>query len=173
MVIEGQNGRGSIRSALVTKSPDQNSPQEKGKRMFAALEQLRANTQEEHVVIDTCQADGCATSTREGKPYCSQHIEHCDYIKKVLAEIARRREESTILDSGRWVAQNGHLVKEALLYLANGSYTAARLGRVLDISECAAATLVRMMSRNGLAVISISDTGTLTATRRTEEDWLL
>lgn len=130
------------------------------------LEELRRAFRNDVHPTDRCHKPGCNASTREGKPFCSDHIENCDYIKKVLAEIDRRDNESRVLDSGRWVAQNGHLVREALLLLDGGTFTAARLGRMLDISEKAADTLIRMMARKGYVRIGFSDTGALSATKR-------
>jgi hypothetical protein len=133
------------------------------------LDELRRVFRNDIYPTDHCRHPGCGASTREGKPYCSNHIEHCEYIQKVLAEIDRRDNESRVLDSGRWVAQNGHLVREALLILDGGTFTAARLGRMLDITEKAADTLIRMMARKGYVRISFSDTGALSATKRTKE----
>jgi hypothetical protein len=137
--------------------------------MLAALSHLRNIGDTEPRVIDRCQVKGCGASTREGKPYCSLHIENCAYIRTILAELDRRSAESATLDSGRWIACNAHLVREASLLLLQGSYTAARLARMLDITERAAAVLIRMMSRQGLVTVSFSESGAISATRRDPE----
>lgn len=136
--------------------------------MTIMLEELRRAFRNDVYPTDRCRHPGCGASTREGKPYCSDHIENCDYIKKVLAEIDRRDNESKTLDSGRWVTQNSHLVHEALIVLEGGTFTAARLGRILDVSEPAADTLIRMMARRGYVRIGFSESGALVATKRTK-----
>ena len=40
-----------------------------------------------------CAARGCFNSTREGKPYCSDHVKQHPYAQKVLAELARQEDE--------------------------------------------------------------------------------
>lgn len=136
--------------------------------MFSELQDLLTNTESdsESQTVEVCQHPGCETTTREGKPYCSSHIENCDYIRAVIAEIARRDAESRHLDSGRWVADNAHLIREALILLEHGSFSAARLGHMLDVSERAADTLIRVMSRRGFVVISVGERGAITATKR-------
>ena len=134
--------------------------------MFSKLRGL-LTTNEETISVDTCQFPDCGATTREGKPYCSNHIENCAYIQSVLAEIERRNAESKTLDSGRWITTNAHLIREALILLEHGSFSAARLGRMLDVTERAADTLIRMMSRRGLVTITKGDNGIITAAKRT------
>ena len=115
---------------------------------------------------DRCNYHGCEATTREGKPYCSDHIEECHYIKSVLAEIDKRNGESKVLDSGRWISTNAYLIREAIIQLEHGTFTAARLGRVLDISERGADILIRQMARHGFVKLSVSETGAISATKR-------
>lgn len=100
----------------------------------------------------TCSHDNCVKSTREGKPYCSNHIEHCTYIQVILAELARRGKEERILDRKRGnVPKDGFFVREGLLLLRTKEFTIKAFSRRLDISHHAAERLISMLVRWGHA----------------------
>ena len=131
--------------------------------VFRALAST-ANTSK--VANPKCGAKGCLKTTREGKPYCSTHVEHSPYVKRVLEELALRDQEANDLAAGLDISKNGHLVRETLLSLEQGSYTAAKLSRLMDISHAAAETLIRVICDKKLAVMGKTDRGALTIRRR-------
>lgn len=116
-----------------------------------------------------CRLSECETTTREGKPYCSDHIEHSPYIANLIEEIALRDEEEALLIKGKAVDIHGHLVKEALLALKQGIYTSARLARLIDIDPDAAVTLIKLLDRKGLALAGRTERGSLTVRRADSE----
>lgn len=42
-----------------------------------------------------CELPGCIQSTREGKPYCSDHVEMHPYVQAILA---KKRDETAKLE---------------------------------------------------------------------------
>lgn len=41
-------------------------------------------------IVRHCEADGCERSTREGKPFCPEHLFESAYARRVHEEAARR-----------------------------------------------------------------------------------
>jgi hypothetical protein len=99
-----------------------------------------------------CEAVGCRKSTREGKPYCSNHIEKAPYIVGILGKLDQRAQEEAILEKGRrHIPQDGFFVKEAVLLLRTKDFTIKSFSRRLDISHKAAARLVDLLVKWGHA----------------------
>lgn len=99
-----------------------------------------------------CTADKCARSTREGKPFCSRHIEQSDYIQEVLAKLAAAKVEESILEAGRTeIPRAGFYVKEAVLLLRTKDFTVKSFSRRLDISHKATDRLIQLLVKWGLA----------------------
>lgn len=106
----------------------------------------------EHKGTCTCTFKGCKKTTREGKPFCSPHVENSPYIKKILAEIKKRDKEERKLNLTRGnISQDGFFVREALLLLRTRDFTAKAFSRRLDISHHAASRLIAMMVKWGYA----------------------
>lgn len=40
------------------------------------------------VAGERCRAPGCSQGTREGKPYCSDHVDHHSYVQDLLAKMS-------------------------------------------------------------------------------------
>lgn len=89
-----------------------------------------------------CKQDGCKQSTRDGKPYCPNHVEEADYPRLLLTEIDKREKEVEALLKGKEIALDGHLVRETQLLLGWSACTERRLGRMLDIPHKAVEVLV-------------------------------
>jgi len=106
-----------------------------------------------HKGTSSCSAKGCTKTTREGKPYCSNHIECGWYIRVILSKLASASEEAAILDNpdGGELPRDGFYVREGLLLLRMGSYTAKGFSRKLDLSHDAAKRLIEMLAKWGLA----------------------
>ena len=109
-----------------------------------------------------CKLTSCDKSTREGKPYCSGHIEHGPYIRKIINELILRDTEAKILDEGGAIPNGGHLVRETMLLLAHNTYTAARLARLLDISHPAVNTLIKLLASRSMAKMGRTERGSIT-----------
>lgn len=105
-----------------------------------------------HKGTRNCESVGCSKSTREGKPFCSKHIEQGAYIRSVIARLAEAAKEEAILESGRGKVQlDGFYVREALLLLRTKDFTVKSFSRRLDISHKATDTLIRLLVKEGLA----------------------
>lgn len=108
-----------------------------------------------------CNHAPCKRATREGKPYCSEHVELSPYVARIIEELELRDHEAALLAAGKKIARDGHLVRETLLMLEQGSYTSAKLSRLMDISHSSTETLIRIMDDMGLATMSKTDRGAL------------
>lgn len=83
-----------------------------------------------------CEADDCVQATREGKPFCSDHVERLSYVQEVQARIAaRERELAEVTKRGaRAVDIEGIVARDILLSLwINGQRSVARLSRELNV----------------------------------------
>lgn len=118
-----------------------------------------------------CDVAGCFSATREGKPYCPEHVEEADYVKAIVERLkAQEREIKKVFKRGhRAVDINGPIVPEIIGYLrANGSKTRQRMER-----ECLAGQLagigceyIRAMRRAKLITTAISRRGLTVVTLR-------
>jgi hypothetical protein len=100
-----------------------------------------------------CEIDGCGKTTREGKPFCSKHIEHAPYIQEVLWRLEKRATEEAILDAGVELPPcEGFFVNEAILILRTRDFTVKSFSRRLDISHRAAERLIDLLVEWGHAM---------------------
>lgn len=117
----------------------------------------------QHKGTSTCTAQGCIKSTREGKPFCSGHIECAPYVQKILGELRSRKVEESKLDKKRGrIAKDGFFYRETLLLLRSRDFTAKGLARRLDISHHASKRLIAMMAADRLVIHSITLRGDMT-----------
>jgi len=86
-------------------------------------------------------------STRDGKPYCPNDVAQATYPKAILAELAKRAEETTLLLKSKEIEEGGHLIREAMFLLTWSACTERRLGRMLDIPHRAVENLVLQLER--------------------------
>jgi hypothetical protein len=90
-----------------------------------------------------CEVDGCGKTTREGKPYCSKHIEQSPYIQEVQKRLDLRAAEETLLEHRPAdIPCDGFFVNEAILILRTRDFTVKSFSRRLDISHRAAENLI-------------------------------
>lgn len=116
-----------------------------------------------HKGTSPCQLHGCKRSTREAKPYCSEHIENTPYVKRLLEILAGRDKEEVVLTKGRGtIPKDGFFYRETLLLLRAKDFTAKALSRRLDISHDAANRLIVLMAGDGLAKVGKTARGDLT-----------
>lgn len=117
----------------------------------------------QHKGTSPCKARACDRSTREGKPFCSEHIESAPYVAKILQILEDRAEEERILlsqDGG--IPKKGFFYTETLLLLRSKNFTAKGLSRRLDINHDAAKRLIVLMGRDGLVKVAHTSRGDLT-----------
>lgn len=108
-----------------------------------------------HKGTSECQDRSCGKSTREGKPYCSKHIEQGWYIRQVIAQLKEAEQELADLEKADHedpVRIGGFYIRETLLLLRMGSYSIKALSRRLDVSHLAARRLIDMLDALGMAV---------------------
>jgi len=83
-----------------------------------------------------CAAEDCVQATREGKPFCSDHVERLSYVQQVQARIAAREDELAAVKKrgGRAVDIEGIIARDVLCSLwINGERSVARLSRELNV----------------------------------------
>ena len=105
-----------------------------------------------HKGTRSCEVKGCSKTTREGKPYCSPHVNESPYIQKILRKLEGRNAEQVLLEKPRrLIPKDGFFVKEALLLLRTKDFTAKSFSRRLDISHKASERLIDLLVRWGYA----------------------
>lgn len=100
-----------------------------------------------------CDEEGCSRATREGKPYCSEHVDRLPYVQTLMDRIAdKEAEEDRVAKRGiRAVEISGLTAREILLALwVNGERTVARLSRELNLEFETVKVYVRALQRRGL-----------------------
>jgi len=126
-----------------------------------------------HKGTSVCRHEGCTKTTREAKPYCSEHIENGWYIQRVLAELERAEEEEAILASGEGrIPRTGFYYRETLLLLRSKDFTGKGLARRLDICHPAALRLIVLLTEDGLARSSMTSRGDMTVSGTGSQDLL-
>lgn len=83
-----------------------------------------------------CEADGCNRSTKEGKPFCSDHILHQPYVQELLAALeAKEAEEARVTRLGaRAVDPEGITAREVVRTLTvHGPRTLPRLAKDMNL----------------------------------------
>lgn len=117
----------------------------------------------QHKGTSPCKAKDCEKSTREGKPYCSAHIEQAPYVAKILAILVDRDEEERVLNlkKGR-ISADGFFYRETLLLLRSKDFTAKGLARRLDLSHHASERLIALMAKDRLVIREFTSRGDTT-----------
>lgn len=83
-----------------------------------------------------CEHPGCIMTTREGKPFCSDHVDHNPYAKLVLGELDRREDDDERAKKKRRGVNVGSVTAVELLQNVadHGPRTKERLCRELNIA---------------------------------------
>lgn len=79
-----------------------------------------------------CNAKGCDEGTREGKPYCPDHVDQNDYVRDLLAKLdAKEKEAVAVRKKGQRVIDNDSITLQEIVQDLNihGPRTIARLCR--------------------------------------------
>jgi len=107
----------------------------------------------------TCSANGCPETTREGKVYCTDHIENQPYVKSLLKQMeVRGKEDYEVNMCGpKAVNMKGITVQEIMLQLSqNGPRTEERLQRELRIEKSIIHNYVVALHKKGLVEFSVT-----------------
>jgi hypothetical protein len=113
-------------------------------------------------VVDAAAQVACGAVTREGKPFCSDHVEEHDYVRDLLAQIEQReREEQLVLEHGaKAVTDRTSLLADVVRELVmNGDRTIPRLRRDTNLPEPVVCALVRHLRYRGVVTTSTTTRG--------------
>ena len=111
-----------------------------------------------------CEMEGCGAATREGKPFCSEHVERHPYVQQVLAQLERREtEESRVFEQGaRAVDPSGITAQEILQFIrVHGPRTVPRLARELNLEVKTVTGYVRALERRKVVSTDTTRRGAL------------
>lgn len=111
---------------------------------------------------DSLPCEACGQPTREGKPYCPEHVDQQPYVAELLAELARQEAELAMVSlHGSDAVDTSGLTARELLQLVrlHGPRTVQRLGRELNIKPIIIRSYVRAMSEVGMVELGISKRG--------------
>ena len=104
-----------------------------------------------HKGTSSCQNRSCKKSTREGKPFCSGHVEDAPYVRAILDILKNSAKEAATLRKGKGrINKQGYFYRETLLLLRSRDFTAKGLSRRLDLSHKAAERLIWLMAKDKL-----------------------
>ena len=125
----------------------------KGTSMIKGLKALQLQFEQAQTAAKMCDSPGCFETTREGKTYCSNHIEMQPYVRDLLKRMEQRHEEDEMVRREGSVAVNleGITVKEIKLQLSiSGSRTEERLTRELQIDKTVIHNYAIRLNKEGL-----------------------
>jgi hypothetical protein len=109
-----------------------------------------------------CEHDGCDQATREGKAYCSDHVEEHPYVQGLLNRLAERdRQDDDVARRGsKAVDLGGITAQEILAHLAfHGPRTEERLCRELNVGDKTVAGYVQALKRARLVTLGTTKRG--------------
>jgi hypothetical protein len=109
-----------------------------------------------------CEAPGCIQATREGKAYCSDHVEMHPYVQDLIARLEQREaEDERVAKRGpRAVNLQGITSQEILQHLAfHGPRTEERLCRELNLDVKTLQGYVQALRRKKLVTLGHTKRG--------------
>lgn len=109
-----------------------------------------------------CESRGCAKTTREGKPYCPDHVERHAYVQSILAVLAEREAETErVRKKGpSAVDPSGLTASELMLHLSlHGSRTVERLSREFQLESDVIHNYVSALKSQGKVVLGRTTRG--------------
>ena len=113
----------------------------------------------------------CGGTTREGKPYCPDHVVEHPYVQSILNTlVARREEEERVRQRGAdAVDLTGLTAKELVLHLSlHGARTVERLSRELQLDSQVLKGYVGALVEDGAVALGRTNRGS-TIVRLTED----
>ena len=110
----------------------------------------------------TCDHPGCVERTRDGKPFCLDHVEDHPYVRGLLAQIAEREAQDDLVSrkGPRAVELDGVTVQEILQHLElHGARTKERLVREVNLPAAVLHGYVRALVKRGLVKLGKTKRG--------------
>ena len=110
----------------------------------------------------SCIAKGCDDTTREGKPYCPEHVDLNEYVVNILGILAERKAEQNRVrvEGPSAVNPKGLTSKELILHLSqHGSRTVERLSREFQLDTPVMHYYVNALLAQGKVVLGRTTRG--------------
>ena len=129
------------------------------------VRQLHALLSSHRIGPRYCERPGCFTATREGKPFCSDHVEDHPRVRRLLATIRQReREVQAIARRGSNAVRSDHLiVAEVVTHLrATGQQTLERLAKDTGLPFVVVRSIARWLRRRRIGAIGLTKRGSTT-----------
>jgi len=111
-----------------------------------------------------CEAPNCGQATREGKTYCSDHVELHPYVRGILDKLETREQEDAKVEEHGYKAVNieGITARELLQQLTlHGPRTIHRLARELIMDGPTVNSYVKALHEHGLVDLDTTKRGAL------------
>jgi hypothetical protein len=103
-----------------------------------------------------CHFVGCSAPTTGNKPYCLDHIEEIPYVKRLLAEVARRERDTLRASARNEIDVDGPSASEILHQLeVHGPLTAGRLAREVELQPNELARFLPALERRGWIAVDV------------------
>jgi len=97
-----------------------------------------------------CERTGCVNKTREGKPFCPDHVLSHPYAAALAGELASREREVCAIEHGQPVDVDGMVASEVHQLLRDGAATVERIARERSLTHVVARAVVIALARAGL-----------------------
>lgn len=110
----------------------------------------------------SCEYAGCTKTTREGKPYCPDHVDNHPYVQSILHVLAEREAETDRVRThgADAVDPAGLTAQELVLHLSlHGSRTVERLSREFQLESKVIENYVKALRREGKVVVGRTTRG--------------
>lgn len=118
-----------------------------------SLKALQIAVEHSQREVRTCKVTACQEATREGKIFCTDHIEFQPYVRDLIQRMtARDQEDVSVLEEGSSAVNlQGITVKEILLHLRqSGSRTEERLEREVQLDRAIIHNYLVRLSMEGI-----------------------
>lgn len=115
-----------------------------------------------HGTIRTCRTPECGQSTREGKPFCPDHVDKHSYVQEILKILEEREaeEERVRVQGPEAVNLTGLTAQELMLHLSqHGSRTVERLSREFQLEAPVMHNYVSALLEEGLVIVGRTTRG--------------
>lgn len=109
-----------------------------------------------------CRSPNCVQTTREGKPFCPDHVEHHPYVQEILGTLAEREAEEERVRTGGAPAVDprGLTARELVLHLSlHGARTIERLSRELQLDTAIVEGYVNALVERGSIALGRTNRG--------------
>jgi len=118
-----------------------------------------------------CELQGCPNVTREGKPFCPEHVDLNPHALRVTQEIAQREAEDAIVAKGDTPVSGYNvrgLTAQAILQdlIEHGTRTKARICRELSLERSVLDGYVEALVEKGLIAEGLTQRGSETLSLR-------